>query len=242
MIPLRDIKINKLKHGLYVVSTPIGNLGDITLRALDVLKNVDYLACEDTRVTRKLLNYYEISAKLISYNNINENTKSFKLIDKLNNNKNIGLVSDAGTPCISDPGYRLVNACHMNNINVISIPGPSSVISSLSISGLPTDNFYFYGFLPRKKGRKTKFELLTEISATIVIFESPFRIVRTLKDIYNYMGNRVVSVCKEITKIYERVFFGNIIDIINILEKENKLKGEFVILISKEGYEIKWVY
>ena len=107
-----------MSGNLYIISTPIGNLGDITLRALDVLKNVDYLACEDTRVTRKLLNYYEISVKLISYNDINENTKSFKLIGKLNNNKNIGLVSDAGTPCISDPGYRLVNACHINNINV----------------------------------------------------------------------------------------------------------------------------
>jgi len=223
---------------LYIISTPIGNLGDITYRALEVLKNLDCLACEDTRVTKKLLNHYKINLRLISYNDINEKSMFGKLTERLNNNENIGLVSDAGTPGISDPGYRLVNACHIKNINVVSIPGASSAIASLSISGLPTDNFYFCGFLPKKKGRKTKFEFLLSIPGTIVIFESPYRVLKTLNDIYSYMGNRVVSVCKELTKIHESVFLGNVKDIINNFDNKNKLKGEFVILISKEGYKL----
>ena len=223
---------------LYIISTPIGNLGDITYRALEVLKNLDCLACEDTRVTKKLLNHYKINLRLISYNDINEKLMVGKLTERLNNNENIGLVSDAGTPGISDPGYRLVNACHIKNINVVSIPGASSAIASLSISGLPTDNFYFCGFLPKKKGRKTKFEFLLSIPGTIVIFESPYRVLKTLNDIYSYMGNRVVSVCKELTKIHESVFLGNVKDIINNFDNKNKLKGEFVILISKEGYKL----
>ena len=223
---------------LYIISTPIGNLGDITYRALEVLKNLDCLACEDTRVTKKLLNHYKINLRLISYNDINEKSMVGKLTERLSNNENIGLVSDAGTPVISDPGYRLVNACHIKNINVVSIPGASSAIASLSISGLPTDNFYFCGFLPKKKGRKTKFEFLLSIPGTIVIFESPYRVLKTLNDIYSYMGNRVVSVCKELTKIHESVFLGNVKDIINNFDNKNKLKGEFVILISKEGYKL----
>ena len=168
---------------LYIISTPIGNLKDITHRALDILKSVDFLACEDTRVTRKLLSHYKISSKLLSYNDINEKSMVGKLIKRLSNNENIGLVSDAGTPGISDPGYRLVNACHIKKINVVSIPGASSVIASLSVSGLPTDNFYFCGFLPKKKGRKTKFESLLSIPGTIVIFESPYRVLKTtIKD------------------------------------------------------------
>ena len=223
---------------LYIISTPIGNLGDITYRALDILKTIDFLGCEDTRVTKKLLNHYKISSNLFSYNDINEKSMVQKLIDRLNNNENIGLVSDAGTPGISDPGYRLVNACHLNNINVVSIPGASSVIASLSISGLPTDNFYFCGFLPKKKGRKAKFEFLLSIKGTIIIFESPYRVLKTLNDIYDYMGNRVISVCKELTKIHEKVFLGNVKDVMNQFDDKNKLKGEFVILISKEGYKL----
>ena len=175
---------------LYIISTPIGNLGDISFRALDVLKSVDYIACEDTRITRRLLNHYQIKSRLVTYNDINESKVAISLIEKLNNNENIGLVSDAGTPGISDPGYRLVNACHMKDINVFSIPGASSVVSSLSISGLPTDSFYFCGFLPKKKGRQTKFNYLLGMKGTIVIFESPFRVLKTLNDIYDYMGNK----------------------------------------------------
>lgn len=224
---------------LYIVSTPIGNLGDITLRCIETLKTADFIACEDTRVTKKILNHYSINSNLITYNNINEKRETPKLITRLQRGENLALVTDAGTPCISDPGYRLVHACHLDNIEVVSIPGASSVVSALSISGLPTDSFYFCGFLPRKKGRKTKFEFLTSLPTTVIIYESPHRILKTLNDINSYMGDRFISICREITKIYEEVIFGNVSTIIDKLEQKNSIKGEFVILISKDGYKIK---
>ena len=224
---------------LYIVSTPIGNLGDISFRAIEILKKVDFIACEDTRITKRLLNHYEINSKLFIYNDINECKVDKKFFKSILDGKNIALVSDAGTPCISDPGYRLINRCHKNSISVISIPGPSSVTSALSISGLPSDSFYFCGFLPRKKGRKTKIESLSKISSTIIFFESPYRVLKTLEDIYSYMGNRVVAVCKEITKIHENVYFDYVDEIINEFEKIKKIKGEFVILVAKEGYILK---
>ena len=186
---------------LYITSTPIGNLKDISSRALSILSSVDIIACEDTRVTRKLLSHYKINNKLITYNDINCLRMINPIIKFLKDNKNIALVSDAGTPCISDPGYRLINKAHLNEIEVISIPGPSAVHSALSISGLPSDTYFFQGFLPKKKGRKTKFEFLKELPCTVIIFESPKRIKKTLSDINYHMGNRVVSICKEISKI-----------------------------------------
>jgi 16S rRNA (cytidine1402-2'-O)-methyltransferase len=228
-----------LSGKLYIVSTPIGNLGDITLRCIETLKIVDFIACEDTRVTKKILNHYSINSNLITYNNINEKRETAKLITRLQKGENLALVADAGTPCISDPGYRLVHACHLDNIEVVSIPGASSVVSALSISGLPTDSFYFCGFLPRKKGRKTKLEFLTSLPTTVIIYESPHRILKTLKDINSYMGDRFISICREITKIYEEVIFGKVSTIIDKLEQKNSIKGEFVILISKDGYKIK---
>ena len=233
-----NVKLN-LSGKLYIVSTPIGNLGDISFRCLETLKNVDAIACEDTRVTKKILYHHTINTKLITYNSINESKGVYRLIERLNSGENIALVSDAGTPCISDPGYRLVHNCHLDNIEVVSIPGPSAVISALSISGLPTDSFYFCGFLPRKKGRKTKFEFLVTIPTTIIIYESPHRVIKTLKDIYFYMGDRNISVCREITKMYEEAVFANVSSVINNFEDRSSIKGEFVILISKEGYEIK---
>ena len=224
---------------LYIISTPIGNLSDVSFRSIEILKELNYLICEDTRVTRKLLNHYEIKANLLSYNIFNENKLTGKYIKYLTDGKDMGLVSDAGTPCISDPGYKLVNKCRQLDIEVISIPGPSSLTSSLSISGLPSDSFYFEGFLPKKKGRKTKFEFLSSLPSTIVIFESPYRLVKTVQDIFDYMGNREICICKELTKIYERVMFGNVSNILELLNKEVKLKGEYVIIIAKEGYELK---
>ena len=150
----------------------------------------------------------------------------------------IALVSDAGTPCISDPGYRLVNNAHLESINVVSVPGPSSVHAALSISGLPTDNYFFQGFLPKKKGRKTKFESLNKLDCTIIIFESPKRLKKTLLNIHQELGNRIVSVCKEITKIYERVYIDNIENIIEVFSSVNP-KGEYVILIAKKDYKLK---
>ena len=223
---------------LNIVSTPIGNLNDISQRALNILNQVDYIACEDTRITKKLLNHYKIQGKLIIYNDVNEVRMVNKIINYLKDDFDIALVSDAGTPCISDPGYRLINKSHLEKIEVISIPGPCSLIASLSISGLPTDTFYYQGFLPRKKGRKTKFELLREIQSTVIIFESPKRLNRTLNDIYEYMGNRIISLCKEITKLYENVKVDEIINFINEYKDKDNIKGEYIIIIAKEGYKI----
>ncbi len=223
---------------LYIVSTPIGNLSDISNRALEILSSVKCVAVEDTRISKKLLAKYKIDNKMIVYNNFNESRQYNKIIDLLEKGDDIALVSDAGTPCISDPGYLLVNACRKKEINVFSIPGPSSAIAALSISGLPSDSFYFEGFLPKKKGRKTKFEFLKTLDCTVIIFESPKRVLKTLLDIDKYMGkNRRVSIHREITKMYEEVFWGTIDESINYFSNKN-CKGEFVILIAKESYII----
>ena len=224
---------------LYIVSTPIGNLNDVSKRSIDVLNDVDLIAAEDTRVTKKILSTYKIKNKLITYNNFNEFNQSNKILKLLLDGNNVALVSDSGTPCISDPGYRIVNSALLNNIKVLSIPGPSSVISALSISGLPTDKFYFEGFLPKKKGLKKRLDFLSTLDATIIIFESPKRLVKTLIKIESIMGNRIISVCKEITKYYETTFLGDIISIIDTLENKS-IKGEYVILVAKEGYSL-WI-
>tara|TARA_Y100000994_G_scaffold170423_1_gene140393 strand:- start:913 stop:1596 length:684 start_codon:yes stop_codon:yes gene_type:complete len=225
-----------LSGDLYIVSTPIGNLDDITPRALEVLEKVDLIAAEDTRVTKKILNHYNIKNVFLSYNNYNENRRYLELLNKLKENKDIALVSDAGTPCISDPGYKIVNAARVQGINVISIPGPSSVISSLSISGLPSDKFYFEGFLPRKKGRSKRLKYLSDLDCTIIIFESPKRLLKTLNDVSNVFGNRVIALCKEITKLYEKVEFGYLDDI--IMENNIVFKGEYVLVIANKKYKI----
>ena len=222
---------------LYIISTPIGNLSDISSRALEILSSVNLIAAEDTRVSRKLLNHYKIKNKLISYNDFNENFKAKSLLDLLKNNKNIAVISDAGTPCISDPGYRIVNMALMNNIKVISIPGATSLIAALSISGLPSDKFFFEGFLPKKKGLNKRMKILSKLDATIIIFESPRRVVKTLNKILDFMGDRVISLCKEITKIHETTYFGKISEVLDEIS-QNTIKGEFVVMIAKEGYEI----
>ncbi|MBC8214093.1 MAG: 16S rRNA (cytidine(1402)-2'-O)-methyltransferase [Candidatus Marinimicrobia bacterium] len=222
---------------LYVVATPIGNLNDITFRAVDILKSVDFIATEDTRTTGKLLKHYSISTKMISYHEHNEILSADNICNLLEAGKEVALVSDAGTPCISDPGYRVVHQAKIIGFQVISIPGASSVTSALSVSGLPTDHFYFEGFLPRKKGRKTRFEFLCNLEATIVIFESPMRLLKTLSHINDFMGERVVSVCRELTKIYEETYMGTVSDSIEYFSK-SKIRGEIVILIAKEGYKI----
>jgi len=223
---------------LYVVGTPIGNLADLTRRAETTLQEVDLIAAEDTRVSRKLLNHYDINTSLISYHDKNERSQTEKLVGRLILGENIALISDAGTPCISDPGYRLIHSARNMGIEVITIPGPSAVTAALSISGIPTDHYYFEGFLPAKKGRKTRFELLESLPATIVIYESPLRVLRTLRDIERYWGNRAVSICREMTKIYEETFFGMITDAIQYFEK-SKPKGEFVLMVAKNNYQLK---
>ena len=227
-----------MSGNLYIISTPIGNLEDISYRAIKVLSSVDVIAVEDKRVTSKLLNHYDIKKQLITYNDFNENYKYNNLIELLNNNKNIAIVSDAGTPCISDPGYRVVNAAIKNDIKVISVPGPSSVVSAMSISGLPSDKFFFEGFLPKKKGLNKRLNFLKDLEATVIIFESPKRLIKTLNNIFEFMGDRVVSVCKEITKIHENTCFGTVSSILENFKKNKSIKGEFIILISKKGYEL----
>ena len=223
---------------LYIVSTPIGNLNDISSRALDVLSDVDLIACEDTRVTSKLLNHYKIKKKLISYNNFNEKSKYKHVLKIINDGSNVALVSDAGTPCISDPGYRLVNSALKKNIKVISVPGSCSAIAALSISGLPSDRFYFEGFLPKKKGFNKRVNFLKDLDATIIIFESPKRIVKTLNKIFDLTGDRVISICKEISKVYEKTYFGLMSELIEELSNLKSIKGEFIIMIAKRGYDL----
>jgi len=223
---------------LYVVSSPIGNLGDLSYRAVDVLSSVQMIAAEDTRTTSILLKKYSINKKCISYHEKNENIKFLKIIDLLNEGLDIALISDAGTPCLSDPGYRIVNAARKSNIEVVSIPGASSITAALSISGLPSDHFYFEGFLPKKKGRKTRLEFLSSLDCSIVIFESPNRIIKTLNSISEYFGNRAISVCREITKVYEENYFGYVDEVLIRLDELSKIRGEFVLIVSKKGYKI----
>ena len=223
---------------LYIVSTPIGNLNDISSRALDVLSDVDLIACEDTRVTSKLLNHYKIKKKLISYNNFNEKSKYDYVLKIINDGSSVALVSDAGTPCISDPGYRLVNSALKKNIKVISVPGSCSAIAALSISGLPSDRFYFEGFLPKKKGFNKRVNFLKDLDATIIIFESPKRIVKTLNKIFDLTGDRVISICKEISKVHEKTYFGLMSEVIKELSNLKSVKGEFIIMIAKRGYDL----
>ena len=222
---------------LFVVATPIGNLEDISLRAISTLESVDVIVAEDTRITSRLLKKYSIDKSLTSFHINNEARKLEKIISLLNDDKDIALVSDAGTPCISDPGYLLVNKARNENIKVYSIPGASSSIAALSISGLPSEKFYFEGFLPKKKGKQKRVQYLSQMDCTIVIFESPYRLIKTVENLFGIMGNRYISICKEISKINEEVFFGRMEDVIFDLKEKPAIKGEYVILIAKEGYD-----
>ena len=221
---------------LYIVSTPIGNLSDITLRALEVLKSVDVILSEDTRETAKILSKFEITKKQISYRDQNHSLVMPKILDLLNSGMNLALASDSGTPLISDPGYKLVRDCIDKGINVISIPGPSAALSALSISGLPTDKFVFVGFLPKQASQRKKLlEKYGKLDCTLVIYESPYRLSKLLSETLNVLGNRKVCIANELTKIYEKVLRGNVINL--MAETENiHIKGEIVFLVAKEGY------
>ena len=221
---------------LYVVATPIGNLEDITLRALKVLKSVKYIACEDTRETKKLLDYYSISDKtLISYHEHNEQVASEKII-KILEKEDVAVVSDAGTPTISDPGYRVVKLAWEKGFTVSPIPGAFAGAAALSASGLPSDKFLFVGFLPNKdKKRKEELQWLKQVGVTFIIYESPKRVLKTLQEINNLMSESEVVVAKELTKIHELFIKGKPSQIIKFFEENpDKLKGEFVILVYPE--------
>ena len=222
---------------LYVVATPIGNLSDITLRALDILKSVDYIACEDTRQTIKLLNHYEIKKKLVAYHKFNELSKSNFIIDDLKSGMDVAIVTDAGTPCISDPGYIVIKKAREENINVFAVPGASAVISSLSVSGIDTSSFAFVGFLPVDN---TKFnEEIDKIKEskinTFVIYESPKRIVKLFGKLVEFFPQATVFVASDLTKLHERGFFGTIEDVYEQMKNDSNIeKGEYAIVLQKK--------
>ncbi len=224
---------------LFVVSTPIGNLEDITLRAVNVLKGCDVIACEDTRTTKKLLARYGIETNLTSYHEHNEVEKSSDLLERLKDGKDVALVSDAGTPSVSDPGWRLVNLSIENDIEVVPIPGPSAVLSALVVSGLPTDSFLFLGFFPKTIAKKK--ELLKDVkhySYTLVFYESAKRLSRTLSLMLEILGDRNICVAREMTKLYEEVLRGSLSEVISILSERKTLKGEVTVVVegSRDGY------
>lgn len=220
---------------LYIVATPIGNLQDISFRALEILKSVDYIASEDTRVSGRLLSRYEIDTRQTSFFEHNEKVKAPKIIQDIIDGKSIALITDAGTPLISDPGYRLVVLAVENNIDVIPIPGASSVTAALSISGFPTNSFCFEGYPPRTAGKlKRFFENLKDERRTIILFETPHRIKKSLAAMLDVMGEREIFIARELTKKFEEKIRGNISDILDRIEKR-PLKGEIVVVIRGRG-------
>lgn len=219
---------------LYLVATPIGNLDDISFRALRVLKEAALIACEDTRQTRKLLRHYAIRTPLVSYHEHNEAERTPELLAKLLAGDNIALVSDAGTPLVSDPGYRLVERAVNAGVPVVPVPGPSAVLAALTASGLPTDQFYFAGFLPAAAGRRRKaLEKLRDVEATLVFFEAPHRILKTLTDLEEMLGNRPLVVAREISKIHEEFLRGTPASIRAELESRASIRGEFTVVVGR---------
>jgi len=217
---------------LYIVATPIGNLKDITLRALEILKEVDFILCEDTRRTIKLLNHFSVKKPLISYHQHSKLQKIEQIISLLKSGKNLALVSDAGTPGVSDPGNKLIEEVlkRLPETEIITIPGPSTLVALLSISGIPTDRFLFLGFLPAKKKRKTVLKKIAEAEYPVVFFESPYKILKTLKELAELNADLKAIVAKELTKMFEKVYRGVIGDVMREIEKE-KVRGEYSVMI-----------
>ena len=217
---------------LFIVPTPIGNLGDITLRSIEVLKSADLILAEDTRISFKLLKHYNIDTNVESFHMYNEHKKLDSIINRLGDDNKIALISDAGTPGISDPGFLLVRECIKNEVEVECLPGPTAFLPALVSSGLPSDRFSFEGFLPVKKGRTKRLKELSTETKTMVFYESPHRILKTLNDLLNYFNDESqISISRELTKLFEETFRGTIKDSVKHFEK-NKPKGEFVIVLS----------
>ncbi|MEE2654977.1 MAG: 16S rRNA (cytidine(1402)-2'-O)-methyltransferase [Pseudomonadota bacterium] len=222
-----------IEPGLHIVSTPIGNLSDITLRAIAVLQAADAIACEDTRVTRKLKTELRLSAPLISYHEHNADKATSEIIERLKSGEIVALVSDAGTPLVSDPGYRLVNATIDENLTVIPVPGASALLAALSASGLPTDRFLFEGFLPKKTNARHKLlQRAALVNASIVFFESPKRLTRSLLDMVRILGNRQAIIARELTKRYEEISRGPLATLIKNFESTATLRGEITIVVA----------
>jgi len=227
-----DENINNIKPGLYCVATPIGNLGDITLRALEVIKNSDLILCEDTRVSKKLLSKFNINKKLVSHHKFNENKNLNFILKILENNKIISMISDAGTPAISDPGRILINRCIEKNINIFSVPGPSAVSAAISVSGF-SDKYLFCGFLPQKKNEiNNLFNSVSNFNYSIVFFISPKKINKIIDLIKKYFLNRNILICREITKFHEEYIRSSVK---NLSEVPFLTKGEFTIVISEDN-------
>ena len=223
---------------LYVVSTPIGNLEDITHRAIRVLGEVDLIACEDTRHTHKLLQHYGISTKTISYHEHNEQERSGELIDLLLRGTNLAVVSDAGTPGISDPGFRLIRLAVAKQVQVVPIPGPSALITALVVSGLPTDEFFFGGFLPARSGaRQARLNELRSVPGTLIFYEAPHRLAATLKDAYEILGEREAVVARELTKLHEEIGRGRLSELAARFSSAESARGEIVLIVDRNIIE-----
>lgn len=220
---------------LYLVPTPIGNLGDITNRALEIIKSVELIACEDTRVTGKLLSLYGVKKKMLSYHNFNEKARLPQLLSILAGGGDVAVISDAGTPGLSDPAYRIIRAAIENGIRISPLPGANSVIPALTASGLPLDRFFFEGFLPCKStARKNRLARLRELEHTLIFFESPFRIEKTVADLLEVLGDRPACLAREISKMYEEFIRGKLSEILAEVARR-RLKGEFVIVVAGQS-------
>lgn len=226
------------KGKLYIIATPIGNLTDITLRALETLKEVDMILSEDTRETDKILKKYEINKPQLSYRDQNHDYIFPRLEETLENGLNLALISDSGTPLISDPGFKLVRDLIKKGFEIVSIPGPCAAISALVTSGFPTDKFSFLGFLPKSSGERSKLlRNYGNLDSTLVIYESPFRIEKLLKEIHENLGERYICLANEITKIHEKILRGSLGIVLESV-KGKRLKGEFVVIVGKEGFSL----
>jgi 16S rRNA (cytidine1402-2'-O)-methyltransferase len=227
-----------MKGKLYVVATPIGNLEDITFRAVDVLKKVIFVLAEDTRETSKLLQRYKIETRVISYRDQNHERMMPKILEKLDMGMNLALVSDCGTPLISDPGYRLVSELRKLGYEIIPLPGPCALTSAISVSGFPTDKFSFLGFLPKSEGKREKIlDKFGNVESTLVIYESPHRLIKLLEEVERVLGNREVFLAKDISKKREEYISGTVVEILKQLSKEEKIYGEYVVLIRGNSKE-----
>jgi 16S rRNA (cytidine1402-2'-O)-methyltransferase len=225
------------KGKLFVVATPIGNLQDFTFRAVETLNSVHCIFAEDTRTSKKLINHYDIDTKLYSYHDHSSEKEIARLLDILKDQKDVALISDAGTPTISDPGYSLIRECISEGIDIVPIPGASALTAAISASGLPSDAFTFIGFLPTKKGRQKKISSLEKLDTTLVLFESPHRLLKTLNQLKEVLGERPIVVARELTKLYEEIIRGNFESAIKYFEAK-KIKGEIVIMIGKNDDRI----
>ena len=234
MIPQSEIKNNKINCGLYVVSTPIGNMGDITLRAIEVLKQSQYILCEDTRVSKKLLEKYNIKSRLISNHKFNEKKNLVNVMEIIKSQKIVSIISDAGTPTVSDPGKIIINECLKNNYNVYPVPGASAVTAATSISGF-SEKYYFYGFLPEKeKILNEDFEILANLNSSIVFFIPSNKFNKSINILKKFFSDRKILICREISKFYEEYLRYNVSDL-RLIEK--KLKGELTIVLSEKIFK-----